>query len=235
MYSFRRRRPKYTYSDGEEKKKKHFPILPIILVSLVVIAICGLFLDELSTSIAVSDACDAVTYAVNASVSQVIHDENYPSDYFINYEKDSDGRIKAISSNMANINLLSTEILSSVIASTDDGVLHVSIPIGNLSGINVLMGKGPNITVDVIMLTSSKVDFRNEIESTGINQTKYQLYLDITMDIDVLVPWGTESAETVTEVLISDTVIVGDVPSTYLNTENCNGRSERNSGTSQGN
>lgn len=234
MYSFRRRRPKYTYTDGSEKKKTQVQILPIILVSLMVIAICGLFLDELSTSIAISDACDAVTYAVNSSVSKVIREGNYPEDYFINYEKDSDGRIKAISSNMANINLLSTEILSSVIASTDNGVLHVSIPVGNLSGINLLMGKGPDITVDVIMLTSSKVDFRNEITSTGINQTKYQLYLDITMDIDVLIPWGTESTSTVTEVLISDTVIVGDVPSTYLDTENYHGCKERDSRASQG-
>ena len=200
--------------------KKPFPVLPIIIILLVVIGVSGIFLDELSTSIAVSDACDAVTAAVNDAVSRVISEGNYPSDYFINYEKDSDGKIKAISSNMAHINLLSTEILSSVISSTDNGVLHVSIPIGNLTGINLLMGKGPNITVDVIMLTSSKVDFKNEIESTGINQAKYQLYLDILIDIDVLIPWGTESTTTVTEVLISDTVIIGDVPLTYLNTEN---------------
>lgn len=220
MYSFRRRRPRYTYSESNDAIKKPFPVLPIIIVLLVAIGISGLFLDELSTSIAVSDACDAVTAAVNDAVSRVISQGNYPSDYFINYEKDSDGKIKAISSNMAHINLLSTEILSSVISSTDNGVLHVSIPIGNLTGINLLMGKGPNITVDVIMLTSSKVDFKNEIESTGINQTKYQLYLDILIDIDVLIPWGTESTTTVTEVLISDTVIIGDVPMTYLNTEN---------------
>lgn len=220
MYFSRRRRPRYTYSEGTEEKNKHIPIIPILLIALVIILISGLFLDELSTSIAVSDACDMVTKTVNQSVSQVLQKGNYPADYFINYEKDADGKIKAISGNMANINLLSTEILSSVIASTDNGVLHVSIPAGNLSGINLLLGKGPNITVDVIMLTSSKVDFRNEIESTGINQTKYQLYLDITIDIDVLIPWGTESASTVSEVLIADTVIVGDVPSTYLNTEN---------------
>lgn len=235
MYLFRRRRPRYSYSDDTEISKKSFPVVPLIIVILLIVAVSGLFLDELSTNIAVSDACDIVTAAVNQSVSEVIREGNYTSDSFINYEKDSDGKIKAISSNMANINLLSTEILSSVIASTDNGVLHVSIPAGNLSGINVLMGRGPDITVDVIMLTSSKVDFRNEIESTGINQTKYQLYLDVMIDIDVLIPWGTESANTVTEVLISDTVIVGDVPSTYLDTENNNGRTERNSRASQRN
>lgn len=220
MYHKLARRPRYTYTDGEYKRKKRnfIWLVPIIIAAVIILS--SLFLDEISTQIAVSDACDIVTAAVNDAVSKVIREGNYNYDYFVSYEKDSSGKIKAISSNMANINLLSTEILNTVIESTDNGVLHVSVPAGNLSGINLLLGKGPDITVDVIMLTSSKVDFRNEIESTGINQTKYQLYLEITMDIDVLIPWGTESATTVTEVLISDTVIVGDVPSTYLDRKN---------------
>lgn len=69
------------------------------------------------------------------------------------------------------------------------------------------------------MLTSSKVDFKNDIVSSGINQAKYQLMLEVTIDIDILVPWGTKSASTVTEVIVADTVIVGKVPETYLNME----------------
>lgn len=220
MYHARKRRPRYTYTDGvcQRKSPNFIIIIPIIIAIILVVS--GLFLDDLATKIAVSDACDIATAAVNDAVSRVIEDGNYNSEYFINYEKDSSGNIKAISSNMANINLLSAKILDTVIKSTDNGVLHISVPAGNLSGINLLLGKGPDIPVDIIMLTSSKVDFKNEIESTGINQTKYQLYLEITMDIDVLIPWGTESAQTVTEVLISDTVIVGDVPSTYLDRKN---------------
>ena len=38
--------------------------------------------------------------------------------------------------------------------------------------------------------------------------------------INELIPWGTESATTVTEVIVADTVIVGKVPNTYLNMEN---------------
>ena len=220
MYRARARRPRYTYTDGTEKPEKPrlIIIIPIIIAAIFIVS--GLFLDDLATKIAVSDACDIATASVNEAVSRVIEEGSYGADYFISYEKDSAGNIKAISGNMANINLLSTKILDRVIKSTDNGVLHVSVPAGNLIGINLLLGKGPDIPVDIIMLTSSRVDFRNEISSTGINQTKYQLYLEITMDIDVLIPWGTESAETVTEVLISDTVIVGDVPNTYLDRMN---------------
>ena len=55
--------------------------------------------------------------------------------------------------------------------------------------------------------------------SAGINQTKQQLSLYVIVDIDVLIPWGTESAQVRSELLIADTVVVGQVPETYLNLE----------------
>ena len=193
-----------------------------ILLSLVIIAVLAaisVFLRDLSTKIAVSDAADIVTKTVNDSISEVIGAGNYGIDYFISLERDENGDITAIASDMAHINLLSTQILNSVIASTDNGVIKVSIPLGNLTGLNLLMGKGPDVDVDIIMLTSSRVDFKNDIIPCGINQSKYQLLLEITVDVDVIVPWGTESAETVTEVIVADTVIIGEVPETYLNME----------------
>ena len=68
-----------------------------------------------------------------------------------------------------------------------------------------------------MVLTSSHVEFRNQIVTAGINQTKHQISLLVLVDIDVLVPWGTESTQICSEVLIADTVLVGKVPETYLN------------------
>ena len=200
------------------RKRKGKPIIPIILFILMTVSI-SLFLKNLSTRIAVSDAADIVTKTVNDSINEIIAAGNYGLDYFVTLSHDDSGNITAISSDMAHINLLSTEILNSVIASTDNGVIRVRIPIGNLTGLNLLMGKGPDISVDIIMLTSSRVDFKNDIIPCGINQAKYQLMLEITVDVDVIVPWGTESATTVTEVIVADTVIIGETPQTYLNME----------------
>ena len=190
----------------------------VVAFAVAVLAMCvavSWFLGKLSTQIAVSDATDIVTKAVNDSINEVIGQGIYGFDYFVNLDKDSDGSVTAITSNMAHINTLSTDILNSVIESTDNG-----IPFGNLTGLNLLLNKGPDVNVQIIMLTSSRVDFRNEVVSCGINQAKYQLVLEVTIDIDVLIPWGTESATTVTEVIVADTVIVGKVPNTYLNMEN---------------
>ena len=220
MYYRRRRKPRYSYTTDTVKPKKQSKLYLYAVVLLLFLAAISLFLRNLSTKIAVSDAIDIVTKTVNDSINEVIGNGVYGFDYFVSLEKDGNGDVAAISSDMVHINTLSTEILNSVISSTENGTLQVKIPAGNLSGLNLLMGRGPDVVIDIIMLTSSRVDFRNEIIPCGINQAKYQLILEVTIDIDVLVPWGTESATTVTEVIVADTVIIGKVPQTYLNMEN---------------
>lgn len=220
MYYRRRRKPNYVHSEDKGRHKRRSKLGLFLPLVLILVAAISWFLGDLATQMAVSDATDIVTKTVNDSINEVIGKGVYGFDYFITLEKDGEGNVTAISSDMAHINTLSTEILNSVIESTDNGIIKINIPAGNLSGLNLLLNKGPDIQVDIIMLTSSRVDFRNEMVSCGINQAKYQLVLEVTVDIDILVPWGTESATTVTEVIVADTVIVGKVPNTYLNMEN---------------
>ena len=221
MYFRRCRKPKYDrQSDGGRHRRRAAGAGFFIFIVLALCAAISWFLGNLSTRMAVSDATDIVTKAVNDSINAVIGRGIYGFDYFINLEKDANGNVTAITSDMAHINTLSTDILNSVIESTDNGIITVGIPLGNLTGLNLLLNKGPDVNVQIIMLTSSRVDFRNEVVSCGINQAKYQLVLEVTIDIDILIPWGTESTSTVTEVIVADTVIVGKVPDTYLNMEN---------------
>ena len=208
-------------------KTKAILIIPAVAV-LAVLIVSVVFFRSLTTQVAVSDAVDIVNSAVNNAVNCVISEGGYDFGYFVELSKDANGNITAISGNMAHINDLSTAILDKVMESADDGTISIAIPLGNLLGINLLSGKGPDIIVEIVMLTSSKTDFKSVVQSTGINQSEYQLMLEVTIDIDVLVPWGTESATTVTEVIIADTVIIGKVPETYFNMEKDNGRTEGN-------
>lgn len=219
MYRARRKRPRYVYSTGASPSRKKRSLIPFAVLSALLLCAVSLFLRELTTQIAVSDASDIVTAVVNKAVREIIDEDGYGFDYFVSLDKNAEGEVTAISSDMAHINSLSAEILEKVISSTENGVLNIGIPLGNLTGMNLLLGKGPEVCVDIIMLTSSRIDFKSEIFSSGINQTKYQLMLEVSVDIDVLIPWGTDSATVITEVLVADTVIVGKVPQTYLNME----------------
>ena len=176
----------------------------------------SLYFRSISTQIAISDASDLISMRINRAIAQIMSEGNYDADYFVTFEKGENGEVSAISCNMARINALSAEILDHVVGATENYTATVQIPLGNLSGLSLLMGRGPKVPVEIVTLTSSRVEFKNGIVTAGINQTKHQITLCIKVDIDILVPWGSESTQVVTEVLIADTVIVGQVPGTYL-------------------
>lgn len=193
--------------------------LSILLVLAVLVAVlthASLYLRKVSSEIAMSDAQDVVTLAVNEAISQVITEGGYGYEDFVTLEKDTEGNITAVSTNMARVNVLATALLSRVAGAADSGRLDIRIPLGNLSGSSLLLGKGPDVPVEIIMLTSSTVDYYDEFESAGINQTKHRLLLKVDVDVDILIPWATLSTRVETDVIIAETLIVGKVPGTYV-------------------
>ena len=217
-------KPKFYYTQAPasalpEHKTRKWNLSLLLTAAALCLFLSGaaMFLKNISCRIAVSDSSDIVTVQINKAIAEIMEEGAYTGDYFVTFEKNDSGEVTAISSNMAKINALSAEILDRVVGATENRTIEVSIPAGNLTGISLLMGRGPNIPVQIIVLTSSRVEFNNSVVTAGINQTKHQLNLEVIVDIDILIPWGTESTQVVTEVMIADTVIVGQVPDTYLN------------------
>lgn len=219
-----RHRPNYNYpSTGKEFSFGR----PVINIKILIFTVLGflvlllisasIFLRDISTQIAVSDAIDIVNVNVNSAINELMNKGEYSGDYFVDFQKTEQGEVTAISCNMARINALSSLILEKTVGSTNNNTLTVGIPVGNLTGISLLMGRGPKVPVKIVMMTSSRVEFNNNIVTAGINQTKHQINLEVIVDVDILVPWGTESTQVICEVLIADTVVVGKVPQTYLN------------------
>ena len=176
----------------------------------------GAFLKELASSMAMSDATDIVTMAINDTIKRKMAEGQYDYDYFVSLEKDGEGNVAAITTNMSRINGFAAEVLSDVAEAADSGSLDIRIPAGNLLGLSLTLGRGPKVPVNIIMLTSSYTQFHNELVSSGINQTRHQIILKVVVDIDILIPWDTMSAQVVTDTLIAETVVVGRVPDTYI-------------------
>lgn len=193
-------------------------VLCVVLVTCVGIMFrIGGFLTELSGDIALSDARDAVIDTVNEAMLIMMTRGPYDYDYFVDIGTGTDGQVVSLNANMSRINAFSAALLDYV-GRLDRKNIQVEIPVGNLTGSSLLLGKGPDVVVHMIMLTSPHIEFRSELASAGINQTEHRLLLDVVVDIDVLVPWGTMSTQAVTEVLIAQTVVVGHVPNLYMNT-----------------
>ena len=94
----------------------------------------------------------------------------------------------------------------------------VEVPLGVFTGIRLLQGYGKIINMQVIAINSVKCDVVSSFESAGINQTLHRLNMEVSIDVAVLVLGQTGSFTMTSEVVVAETVIVGAVPQTYLQT-----------------
>lgn len=155
----------------------------------------------------------------NDAIAKQIADGVIQYDRIVYFEKDLDGRITALKTNMSEVNRLKTDILNII----NDEILaldtsDIGIPLGSLFLAELLSGKGPSIPVHILSIRNSDATFASAFSQAGINQTLHQLTMYVSVDVAVLVLGQTSSFTITSEVVIAETVIVGDVPNTFLQT-----------------
>jgi len=95
---------------------------------------------------------------------------------------------------------------------------HMGIPLGSIFLPEVLSGMGPNIPLQVLSIRNSDASFHSYFTQAGINQTLQQLTMEVSVDVTVLVLGETASFTVSSQVVVAETIIVGQVPDTFLHT-----------------
>ena len=155
----------------------------------------------------------------NDAIAKQIADGIIQYDRIVFFEKDLDGRITALKTNMSEVNRLKTDILNII----NDEILaldtsDIGIPMGSFFLPELLSGKGPVIPVHILSIRNSDASFSSNFVQAGINQTLHQLVMLVSVDVAILVLGQTGSFTIGSEVVVAETVIVGDVPNTFLQT-----------------
>ena len=155
----------------------------------------------------------------NDAIAKQIADGIIQYDRIVYFEKDLNGRITALKTNMSEVNRLKTDILNLI----NDEILaldttDLGIPLGNLFLPELLSGKGPGIPVHILSIRNSDASFSSHFSEAGINQTLQQLIMEVSVDVAVLVLGDTNSFTVSSQVVVAETIIVGDVPQTFLQT-----------------
>ena len=155
----------------------------------------------------------------NDAIARQIAAGNIAYDRIVFFEKDLDGRITALKTNMSEVNRLKTDVLNII----NDEILaldssDIGIPVGSLFLPELFSGKGPAIPVHILSIRNSDANFISTFSQAGINQTLHRLNMEVTIDVAVLVLGETSSFTMSSEVVVAETIIVGQVPQTYLQT-----------------
>lgn len=171
------------------------------------------------TGLAYTQVANATSDIINEAIDAQMESGDIQYDRIVYFEKDLEGRITALKTNMSEVNRLKTAILNRInaeILEIDQSVLAISL--GDLILPEFLADRGPRIPVHILSIRNSDAAFGSQFTAAGINQTLHQLTMDIWVDVTVLVLGRTESFSVATQVVVAETVIVGQVPDTLLQT-----------------
>lgn len=173
-------------------------------------------LKPLLSRLAIARVSNMVNRVVIMAVNEAVANGEIRYDQLITFEKDNDGRIAAVHSNMAVCNRLQSEILDLILSRIEEvPPRDLSIPVGTLMGSSLFAGRGPRISVRMEAAGSSSARFENRFASAGINQTNHQIILHIDVNVTILLPGMTTGTKVSNAVTVAETVIVGAVPETY--------------------
>lgn len=210
----------------KNRAKKHkkmgfwtkFLIISIILIVLM-IAFFSLYVNP---QIVESNKSTIKSYTVNL-INNAIRETLQNNDYddLINISRDSQNNITLLQVNAKNVNHLNNEILTIIQNKLNEkDILNYSLPLGTFSGIPALAGIGPAVNLKIVPIGSVNTKFRSQISSLSINQSYHKIYINITTSICIFLPLYTHNIEVSSQVLVAENLIVGQIPSTYLNTDN---------------
>lgn len=152
------------------------------------------------------------------AVSRVMSDQLLGYSDLVVLQTGQGGEVSTMSVDAPRLNLLRSAVMEDI----TDQVLaldsqDLGIPIGLLTGIDVLSAAGPKLPVRVTSVASASGAFRNEFSDAGINQTLHRIMLDITVTAKLLLPVGVVETQVTTPVCITEAIVIGQVPQTYLN------------------
>lgn len=201
-----------------------------IILVLVLTTVMMLFRNKYNEPIrelAHIQIMNATSDLINDSIDGLIETEDIHYDRIVYFEKDLEGKITALKTNMSEVNRLKTDTLDVI----NDEILaldssDLGIPLGSLFLPEFLSGRGPVIPVQIISIRNSDASFSSSFSQAGINQTLHKLTMSVGVDVAVLVLGETNTFTVTSEVVVAETIIVGDVPKTFLQTGGTNGTEE---------
>lgn len=198
------------------KKCRASYILLAVLFFALVIGICIVHelykhLAEISEYRGREAATEIITSAVSRTISRCDTEELYL------LSTDEKGRVLSAQLNANAANRLKNVLIEETERGIEElGNRGISVPIGTLLGIPFVSGRGADIDLGVQQLGAIKSELNSSFESAGINQARLTIYVTVTVEIRAILPDGHTDITVSEEHIISDSLIVGDIPQAYI-------------------
>ncbi len=157
------------------------------------------------------------TSAVSDAVYDVLNEENVSYDDIVNVEYDNDGNVTLISLDTIRLNLIARKFYQVAQVYLDNmGKNGIDVALGTFTGLPFFSGMGPKINLKLVPIGAMTSVFESSLKSAGINQTSHTVYIKLYASVSMILPAYTATIDSVTEVLVAESVIVGEIPEIYF-------------------
>lgn len=161
----------------------------------------------------------AAAKAINDAILEIVSDPAVSADLI--QVRDTGSKVYLLQANSARLNALAADCANAALERIAEmGEQGISIPLGTISGIPLLSGKGPKVSMRFTPAGAVSSSFDSEFRSAGINQTLHRIHLKLTASVRVILPGESHTVTVTVSAPIAENIIIGDVPEAYTNVAN---------------
>ena len=217
---YSRKRIKIFYSDSKKiKKKVTFTLVIAVATATIISSIKSI--DPIFENLCKEKAMTIATKILNTESTKVVHKYEYKD--IVQITKNENDGTNILKTDVTVIN----DIASDIAVEVTDRLQEIKdekieIPVGALFGNKYLSGMGPGMDISIIPAGDVTTELKTEFKAQGINQTVYRIYLEVICNVNIITSYKTIDTQIINQVLLVETVIVGDTPQTYYNLEGVN-------------
>lgn len=203
------------------KNKYSFNGFGLILTAVAGVGAALLVVSRLDARlhpILTESARTQVSNYITSAIDNAVSEQAIRYSDLVTLERTEAGDIVALTSNMAQANVLRAQLLETTLSALN-GLkdMDFEVPLGTVYDWDILSGRGPTVKLRVLYTGTATAEFENSFSDAGINQTCHQIRFRINTDISILLPGRQYRTNVETSVCVAETIIVGKVPETYLN------------------
>ncbi|WP_053983378.1 sporulation protein YunB [Niameybacter massiliensis] len=208
----------YVKSNQSHNIKGAFALLLIIAIFAVIYIQLDREVMPTVIAMAEKEATTISTKAINEAVNLSLESSQVTEEDLISYDYNDAGELVSWNVNSILINTLCADIVDKVAEKLATiGTISFKVPLGNLTGSRIFANLGPELSIQVLPIGTVKVDYDNQIRSTGINQVNHTVWLDVDTTVQVVVPLFSDQVHISRRIVLIDKMVSGKVPPSYVN------------------
>lgn len=199
-------------------KKIRLTILGLTLITIISLVILVAIEKNLEPKIA--DICkyyckSEITRIASQSVYEIIEENNVNYDDII-IKLEENGKISAIDISSENVNRLKSAVTEKININFKDKCRNeISIPLGSVSDLFFLSGKGPEIKMQFLPEAYVSAHISSDFSDAGINQTRHTIYLEVAIEAIAVLPSENIRMTVDSNYILAETIYIGDIPLLY--------------------